>query len=424
MTFSNGQQPINNKAAYLNLYGQLYGVLEQSETIWSESRAGQKAWTGYLLRRVNVVSGDDDYYITSSWYSTNTTTGTTSKVQYATPSLITIKNVGKANQTTPYNQGVAEFNAMVKKEKDIRAKTNVRPMLANKFEDRKHHVEYPCYVQPKLDGNRMFVECAMDYTTGEWNIVPKTRAGKPYIKEVVAHIVDDIRSSLKNTVWTSTQRRFFLDGEIMLSGNQMLQLTNTAIKKYTPGLSEQLIFYIYDIYFPDSPGLEFHGRLMHLYQLSQLSCARFVPTMTCSNEEEVWAAHDSRVRAGYEGLMVRNAKGLYTPRLRSNDLLKVKKFQDAEFLVVNFGEGKGSFAGQVIFECETKDGETFTVVPEGPVEYKKQLFQNGEQYIGKWLTVRYQTLSLDGKPIFPVGVAFRDEDEIDPYYNGEVTKDE
>jgi len=35
------------------------------------------------------------------------------------------------------------------------------------------------------------------------------------------------------------------------------------------------------------------------------------------------------------------------------------------------------------------------------------LFQNGSNYIGQQLTVRYQELTDDGVPRFPVGIAIR-----------------
>ena len=52
--------------------------------------------------------------------------------------------------------------------------------------------------------------------------------------------------------------------------------------------------------------------------------------------------------------------------------------------------------GTVIWECETPKGQTFRVRPRGTHEYRTELFQNGNDYIGKQLTVRYQELTDDG----------------------------
>jgi DNA ligase-1 len=37
-----------------------------------------------------------------------------------------------------------------------------------------------------------------------------------------------------------------------------------------------------------------------------------------------------------------------------------------------------------------------------------ELFQNGSEYVGKKLTIRFQELTDEGLPRFPVGIAFRD----------------
>lgn len=46
--------------------------------------------------------------------------------------------------------------------------------------------------------------------------------------------------------------------------------------------------------------------------------------------------------------------------------------------------------------------------PRGMWEQRKEWFDNGEAYVGKPLTVRYQELTQDGIPRFPVGIAVRD----------------
>ena len=62
--------------------------------------------------------------------------------------------------------------------------------------------------------------------------------------------------------------------------------------------------------------------------------------------------------------------------------------------------------------CETKGGARFNVTPEGTSEYREGLWNGRKKLIGKWLTVRFQTLSNDGVPIFPVGVDFREDGEF------------
>ena len=86
----------------------------------------------------------------------------------------------------------------------------------------------------------------------------------------------------------------------------------------------------------------------------------------------------------------------------------MKTFLDGEYRIVDYLEGTGNEAGCVIWGCETPDGQTFRVRPRGTQEDRKVLFQNGNDYIGKMLTVRYQELTDEGVPRFPVGIAIRD----------------
>ena len=120
------------------------------------------------------------------------------------------------------------------------------------------------------------------------------------------------------------------------------------------------------------------------------------------------------VSEGYEGAMVRNKDGKYGLGKRSSDLQKVKSFLDGEYEIIGFEEGSGNDAGTVIWQCRTAPtsdypyGNDFMVRPRGTREQRREWYENGTQYIGRMLTVRYQELTDDGIPRFPVGVAIRD----------------
>jgi DNA ligase-1 len=122
--------------------------------------------------------------------------------------------------------------------------------------------------------------------------------------------------------------------------------------------------------------------------------------------EEIEEYHGKCVERGYEGIMIRNPKGLYK-QTRSKDLLKYKHFKTEEYQVVGHTVGKGDIA---IFECQTgteADNKTFGVMMKATLEQKKEILENIHDYYGKWLTVKYQELSKDGIPRFPVGVGWR-----------------
>ena len=108
--------------------------------------------------------------------------------------------------------------------------------------------------------------------------------------------------------------------------------------------------------------------------------------------------------------MIRNKDSPYKQQGRSKDLLKYKKFHDDEFVVIGHHEGTGAHKGTPIFECRSKakEGKIFSVTMQGTIESRKQMLENVKGYYGKLLTVKYQEISADGEPRFPVGICFRD----------------
>jgi DNA ligase-1 len=98
--------------------------------------------------------------------------------------------------------------------------------------------------------------------------------------------------------------------------------------------------------------------------------------------------------------------GLYS-NARSVHLQKYKEFFDEDCVIVGFKEGDGLEKGCVIWICEI-DGKEFACRPRGTREDRQGLFESGDNYIGKMLTVRYQEKTDDGLLRFPVGIAIRD----------------
>jgi DNA ligase-1 len=55
----------------------------------------------------------------------------------------------------------------------------------------------------------------------------------------------------------------------------------------------------------------------------------------------------------------------------------------------------------------TENGDLFKTRPRGTREERTEYFDNGDDYIGATLTVRYFEMTDDGIPRFPVGIAIR-----------------
>jgi DNA ligase-1 len=139
---------------------------------------------------------------------------------------------------------------------------------------------------------------------------------------------------------------------------------------------------------------------------------KMVKTVRADDETQVMHLHNLFVHDGYEGTMVRNPDMPYEIGKRSYSLLKLKDFIDSEYKILDVVDGEGSDVGLAIFVLEAERGQTFNCRPEGTQENRAELYKNRKQLINKYMTVRYQELSRDGVPIFPVGVAIREWSEF------------
>ena len=169
---------------------------------------------------------------------------------------------------------------------------------------------------------------------------------------------------------------------------------------------QKIKYHVYDLIQGDSYEQRHRG-LQTLFASFSFQHLILVPTFHCGSEAEMKEQHSQFVADGYEGIMLRNPAGVYK-NVRSVDLLKYKEFFDDEYEVVGFKEGEGAEKGCVLWTCKTEKGATFHCRPRGTREDRTELYQKGASYIGKKLTVRFQELTDDGIPRFPVGIAFRD----------------
>jgi DNA ligase-1 len=318
------------------------------------------------------------------------------------------KNVDKANATTPESQAISEAKSMwthrverkYRKTKEEAESDEVfLPMLAGDFEKRRDQKKeghtYPCDVQPKLDG----VRC-LAYWDGE-ELKLLSRGGKDYN---VPHVVEALKPVLPPNL--------VLDGELYVHG-ESLQTVTSWVKRLQPN-TQKISYHCYDCVLLDdmkAPWAARYNALHDFFTKSTLGDAvKLVDTYEAKNEGEVLRIYGKVVEEGYEGAIVRMHDGSrYRFAYRSNRLLKVKSFIDGEFKVVSFKTGVGRFKDCAIWTCHMPDREdlTFEAVIKGTMQEKKEMLKEASSYIGKMLKVKYFQLTDEGKPQFPVGIAFR-----------------
>ena len=367
-------------------------IIYETQTVYKKTSTGKiqqwRAWvestaTGFLLK---VESGQTDGKLTE-------TAGQ-------------VIDEGKQKRTAQ-EQAIFEANSKLKKKRDeayfdtIEAAQNevkLLPMLAHPFTKRKHNINYPAIVQRKFDGVRCLARLNSDGT-----VTLLSRKGKEYPH--LNHIKADVAANNSNT-------NLVLDGELYSDTLTFQELVG-LVKRVTlkPGNDEQMLevsLRVYDCVELNNEA-DFTDRYLTITNLTEgAEYLSLVENVRVSTESEIHAAQARFVEEGYEGAMVRNLTGAYAIGKRSANLQKVKTFLDGEYPIVGFTQGTGGETGCVIWECQTPDGQTFTSRPRGTQEDRKVLFQNGSDYIGQQLTVRYQELTDGGVPRFPVGIAIRD----------------
>jgi hypothetical protein len=330
------------------------------------------------------------------------------------------KNIGKKNETTPLQQAINEAKASWIKKKESGYSPRVlggegkdednisiesgneekgrgkgistdapSVMLAHDYNKRGKDIKFPCFVQPKLDGTR----CVAIPGKGLFSRLKKQF---PHMK----HIIEEINKLHPGII---------LDGELYsheLTFQEIVGLVKReTLKKGDDEKQKKIKLHVYDI-ISDQPYSLRYTNLQYLFRRHRFQHLVLVKTDNCESASMIPELHAKYVEDGYEGLMLRNKDGDYSGT-RSKHLQKYKEFFDAEYKIVGYTCGQGLEEGCVIWECETEKGQRFTCRPRGTREDRENYFINGKKYIGQKLTVRYQELTDDGLPRFPVGICVR-----------------
>lgn len=271
----------------------------------------------------------------------------------------------------------------------------IKPMKAHKYEEFKHKLKWPLYVQPKLNGMRCLAVRDTDkviLTTGLGNDIT-----------TMDHIKNELMQIMEiGDTW---------DGELYCHGmplNQILGIVKANKIMYNIETRQQIKYNVFDRINDE----EFRNRAFFLTQdLTKFHSKKYIiPVFTqlVLYKELAINWYKDFIDLGYEGMMYRNADGLYVHK-RSYDILKRKDFKDDEFKILRGLEGAGKLEGCLAsFECQTKDGKTFNVPMNGTHQYLEELWCNETLWVDKYLTVKYLELSEYGIPQIPKGIAIRD----------------
>lgn len=320
----------------------------------------------------------------------------TTRVQYTEG-----KNIGRSNETTPFEQCLSECKSKWNKQKDKgytedpSGKSTFgipHVMRAHTYRDYKHKIIFPSKIQPKFDGMRCLAVKSND------KVKLWSRGHKPI--ETAPHIQENLNKIMNNGE--------VFDGELYVH-DLALQLQISLFKKFDKDNYQSLTYRVYDMVSNENYDKRY---FIISERINNNGIVELAPTYTVNSHEEIIDWHNKFVEQGFEGAILRVGECFYHQNKKSTTLLKVKEFMDDEFEIVGAKENIGKDAGTCTFICKVKDGVTFDARLKGSRSIQRQCWEDFKQgkLMGKMLTVRFfeWTVSDNPKPKHGVGIAIRD----------------
>lgn len=204
-------------------------------------------------------------------------------------------------------------------------KTEFQPMLAAKTPADNFKYNFPVMVSPKLDGIRAIIRDGKVYSRS-LKLIPNLHVQKLFGKIALNG----------------------LDGELIVgeptgrdeNGDDVMQRTTKGVMRIEGEPNVRL--FIFDMW--DRPEQPFRARLEGAHSFKapfhDVPLANVVHRLVAT-QEDLASFEAQCLERGYEGAMVRDPNGLYKfgrSTAKEGGLIKIKRFEDAEAVVVGFEE--------------------------------------------------------------------------------------
>ncbi len=297
-----------------------------------------------------------------------------------------------------------------------------KPLLACEADLSK--IKYPVLASPKLDG----IRCIIHPELG-----PVSRKLKPIPNKA-------LREKLaKLPAW--------LDGELIAgppTAKDVMQRTSSTVMSHESDDTDNVTFYVFDRVDEEHhrKGWEpcwYSTRYDALLgmTLAHQECVEILDSVLLSHDLDLSTYESECVEAGYEGVMLRDPRGIYKfgrSTVKEGILLKVKRFADQEGTVIGFvermhneneatkdnlGHTKRSSAkagkvgagtlGALVLLIEGWGEHTVEVGTGFDDAQRARIWAAPQLYLGRLVTFKYQPSGSKDAPRFPVFKAFRDE---------------
>ncbi|HQS99580.1 MAG: DNA ligase [Hydrogenophilales bacterium 16-64-46] len=196
-----------------------------------------------------------------------------------------------------------------------------------------------------------------------------------------------------------------LDGELWLGHGQFDALSGIVRKQVAVDAEWRAVRYlVFEL--PDAPGnfAARHAQLRALIGAAGVPWLVPVEQTTVASHAELMRRLDAVVRTGGEGLMLHRADAPYVTG-RSDALLKLKPWLDAEAVVVGHVPGQGKYAGMTgALQMAMPDGKRFRL-GSGLTD----ALRRAPPPVGTRVTYRYLNLTKNGVPRHPRYLRVRED---------------
>lgn len=261
--------------------------------------------------------------------------------------------------------------------------------------------DFKFYAEPKIDGLRGWASLF------EKKIY--SRQGKAFGNNNVDAVLDTLLK-IFGPDW-------YVDGELLSEDwYQTISALHTITKK--PEEVKYLVFHVFDAItrkeYKDRKTPTYTSRrkrlVENLYRTNKLiKNVIVVPVAPLESSKSISELLNKAEYKGYEGLVLKYEDSEY-PFGRTDQWLKVKSFLSKEFMVLDIQEGEGKYSGSLgALIIEPKPGIKCKVGSGFTDEQRDKIWENPEDFLGRFIEVKFQSEHPSGSLMFPTFLRFRND---------------
>ncbi|BAP34910.1 ATP-dependent DNA ligase [Ralstonia phage RSJ5] len=201
-----------------------------------------------------------------------------------------------------------------------------KPNLAGNITDSLSKLLFPVFASAKVDGVRL--------ATDDYGFSTYTRS----MKEIP-------NAGLKAYLRDQDLPEWAVDGELVCGPENdpnVMQATTSQFMSKSKGLPDDWAYWLFDRVDADEDAEERFFLLREFYNsMATSSRIKLLPQTTIRSLDELLEFEDGVLKQGFEGVMVRGVDSKYKfgrSTVKEQGLLKLKRFEDAEAVIVGFEE--------------------------------------------------------------------------------------